>query len=78
MLPNICRRYERMSYSRIKQHNCSSVVDEKHTNDHAWSFFHCDIVDLPMNIVLTGSNWNEISSMGRHRGGHSYMRRAVA
>jgi hypothetical protein len=23
-----------MRCSRIKQHNCRSVIDEKHTNDH--------------------------------------------
>jgi hypothetical protein len=81
MLLNICSRFERMRCSRIKQHNCRSVVDEKHTNDHVWSFLgflHCDMIDLPANIVLLGSNWNRISSMGRRRGGHSYLRRAVA
>jgi hypothetical protein len=31
-----------------------------------------------MNIVLSGSNWNRISSMGRCKGGHNYLRRAVA
>jgi hypothetical protein len=36
------------------------------------------MIDLPMNIVLPSSNRNRISSMGRHRGGHSYLRRVVA
>jgi hypothetical protein len=57
-----------------------AFVDEKHTNDHVWSFLdflHCDMIDLPMNIVLPGSNWNRISSTGRCRGGHSCLRRAV-
>jgi hypothetical protein len=81
MLLNICSGYERMRCSRIKQHNCRSVIDEKHTNDHVWSFLgflHCDMIDLPMNIVLPSSNRNGISSKGRRRGGHNYLRRAVA
>jgi hypothetical protein len=70
-----------MQCSKIKQHNCRSVVDEKHINDHVWSFLgflHCDMIGLPMNIVLPSSNRNRISSMGRRRGGHNYMRRVVA
>jgi hypothetical protein len=81
MLVNICSRYERMQCSRIKQHNCKSVIDEKHTNDHVWSFLgflHYDMIDLPVNIVLPGSNWKRISSTGRHRGGHNCLGRAVA
>jgi hypothetical protein len=81
MLLNICRRYEGMQCSRITQHNCRSVIDEKCTNDHIWSFLgflHCDVIDLSMNIVLSSSNRNIISPTDRHRGGHSYLRRAVA
>jgi hypothetical protein len=81
MLLNICSRYERMRYSRIKQHNCRSVIDEKYTNDHVWSvlgFIHCNMIDLPVNIVLLGSNRNRISSTDRRRGGHSCLRRAGA
>jgi hypothetical protein len=53
-----------MQCSRIKQHNYRSVVDEKRTNDHVWSFLgflHCDVIDLSMNIVLSSSNRNKIS-----------------
>jgi hypothetical protein len=81
MLLNICSRYERMRYSRIKQHNCRSVIDEKHTNDHVWSFLcflHRDMIDLPTYIVLPSRRRNIISSKGRRRGGHNYLRRAVA
>jgi hypothetical protein len=81
MLLNICSGYERMRCSRIKQHNCRSVVDEKHTNDHVWSFLgflHYDMIDLPTNVVLLGSNKNIISSTSRCRGGHSCLRRAGA
>jgi hypothetical protein len=70
-----------MRCSRIKQHNCRSVIDEKHTNDHIWSFLgflHYDVIDLPVNIVQPSSKRNRISSTGRRRGGHSYLRRAVA
>jgi hypothetical protein len=76
MLLNICSRSRRMQCSRIKQHNCRSVIDEKYTNHHVWSFLHCDMIDLLMNVVLLGSNRNRIGSMGRHRGGHSCLRRA--
>jgi hypothetical protein len=68
MLPNIGSRYERMRCSRIKQHNCRSVVDEKHTNDNIRSFlrfFHDNMVDSPTSIVLLGSNRNRVGSMGR-------------
>jgi hypothetical protein len=81
MLLNICSGYERMQCSRIKQHNCRSVVDEKHTNDHVWSFLgflHCDVIDLSVNLVLSSSNRNRISPTDRRRGGHGCMRRAVA
>jgi hypothetical protein len=68
MLLNICSGYERIQCSRIKQHNYRSVIDEKHTNDHVWSFLgflHYNMIDLPVNIVLPSSNGNRISSMGR-------------
>jgi hypothetical protein len=74
MLPNICSRYERMQYSRIKQHNYRSVFDEKHTNDNIRSllrFFHGHMVDSPMGIVLLGSNRNIVGSMGRGRCSYS-------
>jgi hypothetical protein len=76
MLLNICNRYERMQCSRIKQHHSKSIVDEKHTNDHVWSFLG-DVIDLPTDIVLSSSNRNRISPTGRRRGGHCYLRRAV-
>jgi hypothetical protein len=79
MLLNICNGYERMRCSRIKQHICRTVTDEKHTNDHAWSFLgflHYNMIDLPVNIVLLGSNRNRISSTGRLMGGHNYLMRA--
>jgi hypothetical protein len=41
-------------------------------------FLHCDVIDLPMNIVLSSSNRNRISPMGRRRGGNGCLRRAVA
>jgi hypothetical protein len=78
MLLNICSKYERVRCSRIKHHNCRSVLDEKRTNDYVWSFLYCDMIDLPVNIVLPSSNRNRISSMGRRRGGHRCLRRAVA
>jgi hypothetical protein len=68
MLPNICSRYERMQCSRIKQHNCRNVVDEKYTNDNIRSFlrfFHGNMVDYPMSVVLLGSNMNRVGSTGR-------------
>jgi hypothetical protein len=71
MLLNICSGYERMRCSRIKQHNCRSVVDEKHTNDHIWNFLgflHSNMVDSSMSIVLLASNRNRVGSTsgGRH------------
>jgi hypothetical protein len=36
------------------------------------------MIDLSANIVLSSSNRNRISPMGRRRGGHDCMRRAVA
>jgi hypothetical protein len=81
MLLNICSGYERMRCSRIKQHNCRSVVDKKCTNDYVWSFMgflHCEVIDLSTNIVLPSSNRNRISPMGRRMGGHSCLRRVVA
>ncbi len=76
MLPNICSGYERMRCSRIKQHNCRSVVDEKCTNDHIWSFLgflHCDMIDSPMGVVLLGSNRNRVGSTGRGRCSYSRL-----
>jgi hypothetical protein len=70
MLPNICSRYERMQCSRIKQHNCRSVVDEKHNNDNIKSFlhfFHGHMIDSPTGIVLLGSNRNRVGSTSRGR-----------
>jgi hypothetical protein len=55
-----------MRCSRIKQHNCKSVIDEKHTNDHVQSFLgflHSNMVDFPMSTVLLGSsNQNRVGS----------------
>jgi hypothetical protein len=65
MLLNICNGYERIRCSRIKQRNCRSVVDEKHTNDHVRSFLdflHSNMVDSPMSIVLLGSKRNRVVS----------------
>jgi hypothetical protein len=81
MLLNICSGYKRMRCSIIKHHNHRSVINEKHTNDHVWSFLgflHYDMIDLPANAVLLGSNKIRISSTGRRRGGHSCLRRAGA
>jgi hypothetical protein len=74
MLPNICSRYERMRCSRIKQHNCRSVIDEKHTNDNIRSFLrflHGHMIDSPMGVVLLGSNKNIVGSTGRGRYSYS-------
>jgi hypothetical protein len=74
MLPSICSRYERMRCSRIKQHNCRSVIDEKHTNDNIMSFlrfYHSHMVDSPMGVVLLGSNRNRVGSTGRGRCSYS-------
>jgi hypothetical protein len=68
MLPNICSRYDRMRCSRIKQHNCRSVIDEKHTNDNIRSFlhfFHDHMIESPTCVVLLGSNRNRVGSTGR-------------
>jgi hypothetical protein len=70
MLPNICSRYERMRCSRIEQHYCRSVIDEKHTNDNIRSFLrflHNHIIDSPTGVVLLGSNRNRVGSKGRGR-----------
>jgi hypothetical protein len=70
MLPNICSRYERMRCSRIKRHNCRSVVDEKHTNDNIRSFlrfFHVHMINSPSGVVLLGSNRNRVGSMSKGR-----------
>jgi hypothetical protein len=76
MLPNICSRYERMRCSRIEQHYCRSVIDEKHTNDNIRSFlrfFHNHMIDSPTGVVLLGSNRNGVGSMGRGRCSYSKL-----
>jgi hypothetical protein len=76
MLPNICSKYERMRYSRIEQHYCRSVVDEKHTNDNIRSFlhfFHNYMIDSPTGVVLLGSNRNGVCSTGRGRCSYSRL-----
>jgi hypothetical protein len=77
MLPNIRNRYERMRCSRIEQHYCRSVIDEKHTNDNIRSFlrfFHSHMNRVgSMGIVLLGSNRNRIGSMGRGRCSYSRL-----
>jgi hypothetical protein len=70
MLLNICSRYEK-----------NLMLQNQIANDHIWSFLgflHCDVVDLPTNIVLSSSNRNRMSTTGRHRGGHGRLRRVVA
>jgi hypothetical protein len=65
MLLNICNGYKRTRCSRIKQHNCRSVADEKHTNDYVRSFLgilHSNMVDSPMSIVHLGSDRNKVGS----------------
>jgi hypothetical protein len=76
MLPNICSRYERMPCSRIEQHYCRSVIDEKQTNDNIRSFlcfFHSHMIDSPMGVVLLGSNRNGVVSIGRGRCSYSRL-----
>jgi hypothetical protein len=76
MLPKICSRYERMRCSRIEQHYCRSVVDEKHTNDNIRSFlrfFHSHMIDSPTGVVLLGSNRNIFGSTGRGRCSYSRL-----
>jgi hypothetical protein len=76
MLPNICSRYERMRCSRIEQHYCRSVIDEKQTNDNIRSFpcfFHNHMIDSSMGIVLLGSNRNRIGSTSRGRCSYSWL-----
>jgi hypothetical protein len=71
MLPNICSRYERMQCSKIKQHYCRNVIDEKRTKDNIRSFlrfFHSHMIDSTTGIVLLGSNRNRVGSTGRGRG----------
>jgi hypothetical protein len=68
MLPNIYSRYERMQCSKIKQHNCRSVIDEKRTNGNIQSFLgflHSNMVDSSTSIILLGSNKNRVGSTGR-------------
>jgi hypothetical protein len=76
MLPSICSRYERMRCSRIKQHYCRSVVDEKHTNDNIRSFlrfFHNHMIDSTTGVVLLDSDRNRVGSMGRGRCSYSRL-----
>jgi hypothetical protein len=76
MLPNICSGYEKMQCSRIKQHYCRSVIDEKHTNDNIKSFlrfFHSHMVDSPMGVVLLDSDRNIVGSTGRGRCSYSRL-----
>jgi hypothetical protein len=76
MLPNICSRYERMRCSRIEQHYCRSVIDEKLTSDNIRSFlrfFHNHMIDSPIGIVLLGSDRNRVGSMGRGQCSHSRL-----
>jgi hypothetical protein len=70
-----------MRCSRIKQHNCRKVIDEKRTNDHVRSFLgflNCDMIDLSANIVLPSSNRNKICPTSRCRSRRSCRRRAAA
>jgi hypothetical protein len=56
-------------------------LTKKYNNNHVWSFLgflHSNMIDLSTNIILLGSNRNRISSTGRRRGGHNYLRRAGA
>jgi hypothetical protein len=76
MLPNICSRSERMRCSRIEQHYCRSVIDEKHSNDNIRSFlcfFHIHMIDSSTGVVLLGSDRNRIGSMGRGRCSYSRL-----
>jgi hypothetical protein len=76
MLPNICSRYERLRCSRIKQHYCRSVIDDKHTNDNIRSFlrfFHSHVIDSPTGVVLLGSNRNRVGSTGRGKCNYSRL-----
>jgi hypothetical protein len=59
-----------MQCSRIKQHNCRSVIDEKHTNANIMSFlhfFHGHVIDSSTGVDLFGSNMNRVGSTGRGR-----------
>jgi hypothetical protein len=50
--------------------HCRNVIDEKHTNDHVWSFLgflHSNMVEPTMSIVLLGSNRNRVGSTGGGR-----------
>jgi hypothetical protein len=76
MLPNICRRYEKMLFSRIEQHYCRSVIDEKHNNDNIRSFlhfFHNHMIDSLTGVVLLDSNRTKVGSMGRGRCSYSRL-----
>jgi hypothetical protein len=76
MLPNICSRYERIRCSRIEQHYCRGVADEKHTNDNIRSFlrfFHSHLIDSPLGVVLFGSNRNRVGSIGKGRCSYSRL-----
>jgi hypothetical protein len=59
-----------MRCSKIKQHYCISVMDEKHTNDNIRSFlrfFLNHTIDSPTGVVLLGSNRNRVGSTDRGR-----------
>jgi hypothetical protein len=74
MIHTLCSRYERMRCSRIKQHNCRSVVDEKYTNDNIRSFlrfFHGHMIDSHTGVVLLCCNRNRVGSTGRDRCSYS-------
>jgi hypothetical protein len=63
-----------MRCSTINQHNCRSVIDEKHNNANIrilLCFFHGHMIDSPTSIVLLGSNMNRVGSMGRGRCSYS-------
>jgi hypothetical protein len=59
-----------MRCSRIKQHSCRSVIDEKRTNDNIRSFlcfFHDHVIDSSTGVVLLGSKRNRVGFTGRGR-----------
>jgi hypothetical protein len=65
-----------MQCSRIEQHCCRSVVDEKHTNDNIRSFlrfFHSHMIDSPTGVVLLDSTRNRVGSTGRGRCSYSRL-----
>jgi hypothetical protein len=65
-----------MRCSRIEQHYCRSLIDEKHTNDNIRSFlcfFHSHMIDSLIDVVLLGSNRNRVGSMIRGRCSYSRL-----